>query len=366
MYYLISHVVYQKAVPIYGPIHVVAEYLKLKKQKFIQITAPLTFEGKYEYIDGRFAESEEITDAGTVGKYLKDIFYFFKKLFANPPGLKDTVIAADPLCAFPCIILKPFYSFTFIYYTVDYADKRFDNAIIEYLYRFLDSVALICADRNWCVSTRIVEIRRKQGYGTKAIFIPNTNITTSLPTTQNETKKSSLIYVGRMEKNMYVLELLAACKKMLAAKKKFSLTLIGGGNLAEDVSNYIEKYKLQKFVKYLGPLANSDVQAQLAQHGIGLGLYGDSKNWNRYGDSMKIREYQQFGLPVITTDVPSNAEEVAAHKAGVVLPFNAITETGIISAIQEIQNGYATFTRNSVIVAKNNLKVKILDRALNL
>lgn len=366
MYYLISHVVYNNEVAIFGPIHVVAEYLKLKKKLFIQITAPLTFEGAYEFSAGKKKERSLANHSSTLFKYLADLRYICSKLFNRLPTEKDTVIAADPLCALPFVILRLFQDFKFIYYTVDYADRRFDNFLIEVIYRLLDRSALYMADQNWCVSTRIVEVRKNQGYGKKAVFVPNTNISRTRPTTQKNVFKTKLIYVGRMEKNMFVFETIAAYKRILSEKQQLTLTLIGGGNLSAEVTAHIKKNKLEKFVSYLGPLPNKVVQKQLAQHGIGLALYGDSKNWNRYGDSMKIREYQQFGLPVITTDVPSNAEEVERNTAGIVLPYTAVTPQTIAHSIREIQSNYTNYAKQATKLATANLKTKVLDRLLNL
>lgn len=366
MYYLVSHVVYQNDVPIFGPIHVVAEFLKLQKKKYIEITAPLTFEGVYTFVDGKRIEKLPAQATSTVFKYWQDLQFITSKILVRKPTEQDTVIAADPLCALPFVVLKVLYDFKLIYYTVDYADQRFDNKIVETVYRLLDRFALWACDQNWCVSTRIVAVREQQGFAKKAVFVPNTNISKQLPKTQKSTYMHKLIYVGRMEKNMFIYELLKIAQKLYSLNKRFSLTLIGGGTEAAEVTTTIKKQKLEKVVTYLGPLSNDQVQKQLAKHGIGLALYGDSKNWNRYGDSMKIREYQQFGLPVITTDVPSNAEEVAAQNAGVVIKNNKVTTAKVVTAVAEIEKQYAAYTKQAVLLAKQNMKVPILEKLLGL
>jgi hypothetical protein len=296
MFYLVSHVVYQNGVPIFGPIHVVSEYLRQEGKSSIQITAPLTDEGEYSYVAGDFTLKIAAKERSAALKYIADVIFFTKMTFKKMHVKADTVIAADPLSALLFSFLKSFRQFRLIYYTVDFADTRFSSKVLDLIYRSLDLFSLRVADQNWCVSDRIVQIRRRQGFAKKAVFVPNTNLFTELPKAQRKQQQRNLIYVGRMEENMYVPQILAACK----AARTCTLTLIGGGSLDKTIVCYSKQHKLQRKIFYLGPQPNAIVQRQLRSQGIGLALYGTSYGWNTYGDSMKIREYQQYGLPVIT------------------------------------------------------------------
>lgn len=359
MFYLVSHVVYQNAVPIFGPIHVVSEYLRQQGLSSIQITAPLTDEGVYSYITDDFTLKIAAKKRSTALKYIHDVIFFAKMTFKKLPVKADTVIAADPLSALFFSFLKPFLQFRLIYYTVDFADTRFSNKVLDLIYRSLDLFSLRAADQNWCVSERIVQIRRQQGYAKKAVFVPNTNLFAEPPRAQRKHHQKKLVYVGRMEENMYLPQILAACK----AARTFKLMLIGGGSLDKSIVRYIKQHRLQRMIFYLGPQPNAVVQRQLRSQGIGLALYGTSYSWNTYGDSMKIREYQQYGLPVITSNVPSNADEIRAGKAGIVLE-NKISPATILDALVTVQQNYAMYTQNTRKIALKYIKSEVLHRLL--
>jgi len=162
-----------------------------------------------------------------------------------------------------------------------------------------------------------------------------------------------------MEENMYVPQILAACK----AARTCTLTLIGGGSLDKTIVRYIKQHKLQRKIFYLGPQPNAIVQRQLRSQGIGLALYGTSYGWNTYGDSMKIREYQQYGLPVITSNVPSNADEIKEGKGGIVLD-NKISPATILDALVTIQQNYEMYTENTRKIALKYVKSEVLHRLL--
>jgi glycosyltransferase involved in cell wall biosynthesis len=47
------------------------------------------------------------------------------------------------------------------------------------------------------------------------------------------------------------------------------------------------------------------------------------ESFTRYADPAKLKAYLAAGLPIVTTDVPPNAAEVAERGGGEVVPFGA-------------------------------------------
>jgi glycosyltransferase involved in cell wall biosynthesis len=364
MYHLISHVVYQNGIDIYGPVHVLATYLKSKKQKVQQYFLPLELEGDYQIISARKKEVVPSKHTSMVVKFIYDVYAVFRYVLKYPPRKSDVMIAVDPLNCFPFACLRLFIPFRLIYYTADYADKRFSNPVLNLIYMFLDRVCLLACDQNWCVSQRIVEKRAEQGFAKKALFVPNTPVLPGKPTTQKSSKRNTLIYVGRMDKNMHLPLLLEATKKLKKKIPSLKLQLIGGGAMNSTIEAFIKKNKLQKSVTFHGPLPNAQVIKQIKQSGIGIALYSGGNHWNTYGDSMKIREYQYFGLPVITTTIPSNATEVTDNTCGHVFSPTKVTVDDIVRAVKDIHQHFSKYTKNTAQLARQRMKSKILQLSL--
>ena len=120
-----------------------------------------------------------------------------------------------------------------------------------------------------------------------------------------------------------------------------------------------------KKAKFL-PKPNEEVIEVLKKSGIGIALYSGGNLWNVYGDSMKIREYQYFGLPIITTTIPSNSREITAFKCGTVFKPEEVTPEKIAESVLAIQKEYNKFTDNSYKLALIRMKDKMLGELLNI
>jgi len=364
MYHLVSHVVFQHGVDIYGPVHILRAFLRKKKQKYQVFFLPLEFEGDYTIHAKGKPTAFPAPRKNMLLKFLRDIFEVGRYVQKYSPGQSDTVIAVDPLNCFIFACTKPLLKFKLIYYTADYSDNRFGNAFLNSIYVFLDNFALRMADQNWCVSERIVKKREEQGFGDKAVFLPNTPILSESMSKQSSKRKNHLVYVGRMDDNMMISTLLESIPFMLKASPKLHLTLVGSGAQEDFVKNYIIQHKLERNITYTGPLSNDKVIKELTRSGIGIALYSGGNHWNRYGDSMKIREYQYFGIPVVVTDVPSNASEVKRMKSGKVLD-KTVSVKRLSKSILDIQNGYDFYSthayQNAVVFKKETLLEKYLN-----
>jgi|APSaa5957512622_1039677.scaffolds.fasta_scaffold20097_2 glycosyltransferase involved in cell wall biosynthesis len=366
MFHLISHVFYQNDLPIYGPINVLVTFLKRKKKKYTLVSLPLGLTGENAISGPILAESSPANYSHLVVKIINDLLYILRYCFKAQLKNKDTVIAVDPLNALIFSLFKPFIGYKLIYYTADYSDNRFGSKLLNFIYKKIDLFSLLMADQNWCVSSEIVKKRQGQGFHKKAYFLPNTPILSLAKSTQTNKNKNKIIYVGRMDNNMNLLKIIETVLLLKKKNKSISLILVGGGKLEKRILKLIKEKKLRSFITYKGPLENNEVIKQIKKSGIGLALYDGGNSWNVYGDSMKIREYQYFGLPVITTEIPSNSSEVLEYNCGVVLDESNFDNNDLVKAILAIQKSYDKYTKNTLKLAKNRDKDKILEGLLKI
>lgn len=365
MYFLVSHVVFHGGVPIYGPIHVLETFLKKTKRKYTLVSLPLEMEGNYSI--QRSGNKKNVTfpskHQSFLLKLIYDFYFLFRFLFSVGISSADTVIAANPLNALPFALAKVFRRFKLVYYTVDYSDRRFPQWWLNLIYRACDLVSLLICDENWCVSETIIVKRAEQGFGKKAKFVPNVPVLPMAMKKQNQSQKNRLVYVGRMDKNMNLLPLLKAVAKLHSKNENISLTLIGDGVLRGEVEKHAGRHS---FIQFLGPLENKFVIEQVRRSGIGIALYDGGNDWNRYGDSMKLREYQYFGLPVLTTGIPANSGEVREYDCGIVLNEKGLAVNDIVRSVMEIQNNFSSFSKNAHRLAQDRNKEVILEELLQL
>ena len=132
------------------------------------------------------------------------------------------------------------------------------------------------------------------------------------------------------------------------------------------LKEYIRSFNLDHQVSFLGFFPEPrDLQQVLLHSGIGVTAYIPSKtgHYGIYGDSLKIREYALYGLPIVADNMCSTAFEVEEYKCGFVVK----NEEEMINAIKKLwsEDGlYEQYSANAVKWAKELDKRKILEKLL--
>ena len=100
-----------------------------------------------------------------------------------------------------------------------------------------------------------------------------------------------------------------------------------------------------------------DIEKIITKCTIATALYlPETRNVSNYTDNSKIKDYLSFGLPVITTNIPS-AEEVKKKRAGIIINYQKPQE--FIDAISTIISDYKSFQENSLNLSKKYYYKKI-------
>lgn len=207
-----------------------------------------------------------------------------------------------------------------IFYTADYAEKRFSNFLMNFIYHRIDLFCINYADEVWNVSSRITDLRLKQGVpANKNFFVPNSPILDAKRKVRNDYKKHTLVIVTHITKAIDFKSILEAIKNLKKTYKDIELLIIGDGPYRNKLQEKVASLSLGKQVIFTGPKPHDEVMNLLSTSGVGLAIYTNDFPWTKFGDSMKAREYLACGLPVIITDVPSTADDIQKAKAGIVI-----------------------------------------------
>lgn len=118
--------------------------------------------------------------------------------------------------------------------------------------------------------------------------------------------------------------------------KNIVLEIIGSGYKLDYYKKLSKKMKLKNVI-FHGFV--EDLRATVKRWNIGLALYENREdNVSIYCEPTKIKDYLEFGLPVITTKATYFYKELKESKAGEVIEENI---DSLDKSIERIENGYA-------------------------
>lgn len=317
---LASHAAFtEEGVDVHGPAHAVDQYLIRNTIPHIFLKYPIY--GGFSSIVIYPNQHKENIGGAKLPISFRPIWEIWTTLvycFRNRAS-KPVCIGVDPLNAFSFILAKSLgWVSAVIFYTPDYTAQRFRNVLMNAVYHTIDRFASRRADHMWCVSKRIMAIRKIQGVRPDIIYVvPNTPSLEEVGQVSFQKKDAyHLVMVGNIVQTLdyeFVLE------SMRSLQKKFlsvTLSIVGSGSYMHNLQKKVAELTLQNCVFFLGQLSHTQVIRLLKTSGIGIALYDGKCSTNLSGDSMKIREYLACGLPVISTGMVETAEVVREFHAG--------------------------------------------------
>lgn len=373
MFFIFSHALFDEGgQPRHGTGSELATFFQRKKKPYIFI--------RHSLFNGYPSEVEKFT-RGEVKKKLYGLrnipfplrifqeqlisFYF---LFKDSQKAQ-VFIGIDPLNALTGVIARFLGKVKkVIFYTADYARERHKNPLLNGAYHLVDSFSAKNSDQVWCVSTRIVKERKKQGLPEKKVFfVPNSpEIRKIRKLPLSNKNKYDLVIVSNITKSIDYPKIIQAVKELSQKYKKIRLILVGSGQYEEELKIMVKKLGLGEKILFVGRKPHGEVIEILLKSGVGIALYTKDFPWIEFGDSMKVREYLACGLPVIMNNVVSTADDVEKGDAGIIIKKK---DNGLYRAIERIfstPNLYQKMHKNARKLAETFDFTKIVERLLDL
>ncbi|WP_411768225.1 glycosyltransferase family 4 protein [Winogradskyella sp. A3E31] len=134
----------------------------------------------------------------------------------------------------------------------------------------------------------------------------------------------SILFVGRLVPFKAPLRAIKIVEKLIETHKDVKLTIIGGGELYDTCSNYIEQNGLSEHVRLLGALSQQKIKLQMELADVFLypGIVDDNGRCENQG--LVVQEAQAMGLPVVVSNVGGLAEGVIDGETGFVVEENLL------------------------------------------
>jgi len=296
----------------------------------------------------------------------QDLLVTFRILFPLRGNI-SMYIGIDPLNAVIGILLKPIISLPrVVFYTADYARARFSNPALNWLYHSLDYFARTYSSVTWCVSTRMMTLRKKQNIpGSKLVFVPNAPLYTAAMHKTTPAKYTDIVIVSGLREDYIDFAMAFEAIKYVSKKiPHVRLVIVGSGDDEQILRKKVRDMNMQTHVLFTGKKSHADVYAILKKSTIGLALYRTTSPWTYYGDSMKTREYLSVGLPVIITDTCSTADDIKKEHVGVVIPESEKHLGRILASLLKNNKLLNTYRKNALLYSKKTNIRNIIEREI--
>jgi len=356
---LISHIT-----DLAGPSEALENYLKSRSDSLGVIYHPFHYCSDRRSIAKRYAAGRLVSEKKRCGAalpalatYVKDAlfsFIFFFGFFSR----FDACVACDPLNGVVAVLLKKCGLIKrVIFYTIDWMPGRFANPLLNRLYHALDRFCLNNCDAAWNISPRIVEIRREQGLpDARNVLVPVGVDLEKIDLPDKAAKNpADVVLLGALSPSKGVDLVIEAWPALLARFPQLTLHVIGKtpNNAVEDGVVYAP---FEARLTALGPsvvlhgVMNHDaVLAALPAFDISLALYRPTdNNLSRWADPSRVKDYLACGLPVVITDVPEIAKDVATLSAGVVTEYTVAGVADAIAAMVEAPDRWRAMRQAAV------------------
>lgn len=362
-----THRQYRNHKPVHGPFDTLVDFLKdniLGSLFYVEHSIDKG-DGSYlqVYKNGQLKKVKRSTfskNFPNIIRYVIDFFstfrwFIFEKYF-------HLIIAIDPLSFFYAYMLKKFRKVDkVIYYTVDYAYRRFDNPFFNKVYHCLDLFAVKRADMLWNSCQKIREVRRRQGvHDRKNIYLPNTPILYDINIkNENEIDKFSLVNIFSNHKQVDFDIMFKALSRLIEHFPQITLKLIGRGDFAKEVMPQIKDSRIRAHVKFMDISSHIQALEEVSRSAIGLECNTQTMSWNEFREPIKIMEYITFGLPIISKPGHGIVDVIIKEKIGFMVN-NSRDFFEAVKALLDDYNFYCKMRKRVLRLAEKYNKEKIL------
>jgi glycosyltransferase involved in cell wall biosynthesis len=226
---------------------------------------------------------------------------------------------------------------TVVYWCVDFVPDRFGSGPLTTAYDALDRLCCRRADARFELSRAALEGREARhgipsGELAPARVVPMGAWLDRVPTTPplgHETR--TVVFLGHLVPRQGVQLLVEAMALLPDVKAE----IIGRGPLEEELPREAARLGLGERVHFHGFVEDHrEVERILAEASVAAAPYEpDPGSFSRFADPGKLKAYLAAGLPILLTDVPPNAQELAARGGAELVPFSA---EGLAAAVERL------------------------------
>ncbi|OGK19462.1 hypothetical protein A2799_04850 [Candidatus Roizmanbacteria bacterium RIFCSPHIGHO2_01_FULL_39_24] len=346
--FVVTHIAYRTNSPydaLEGPYSSVCN--GLTNAKVIIDTLQIPLEGYNQpALIGRWKKTRKLFLPKILGKiaplkYIFDTFVVFfetRKYLQKNKNKKVLYIGVDPLSTISLVLLKKFYMFDLVFYSVDFNKHRFQNKFMQFLYEKLDEISSKQSEYVWAVCEGLVEYKKKHQ---KVItsYVPNSNQYTSLLFTAGYKKRTGnkMCWTGSCITPRQFSILFSVLEKVQKVRPDLEFHFAPVINHKEFEEN-CKKHGLKKWTVHTLH-SRAEWQKLAAICDVGIAIYDDKFGSTKFIEPLKMWDFLLCGLPFIISCEPSIAKAVKTSGAAYLLqPKNIIPKDGSLKKFLDPKN----------------------------
>jgi len=361
-----------------GPAHDLRDYLlKQKIKQLLFISHPLLYleEGKrnvsyailykngkeYRYTARHYSMPEYFC-------YIKDALYSFY-WHIRYSGMSDVIIGVGNLNAFAALILKNIgLSRKVVYYVIDYVPSRFSQQVINAVYHWIERTCALHCDATWNLSPRMIVAREekwKMKFPSQYVVPHGVHTARIKHVPFSKVHKYEILYMGTLLQKQGIQVVLQSLGKLHKKFSQLRLTIIGRGPYANNLHTLTKELHLENIVTFLGYIeSHEEMENRIAQSALAVALYDKTYDtFSYYADPGKIKNYLGAGVPVLMTDVPYVASQVAKEKCGIIVDYDETSVTKVLSDFFSLPKKMEQYRKNAIRFARKYEWNDIFDKA---
>ena len=181
----------------------------------------------------------------------------------------------------------------------------------------------------------IIKISKKYNYESIVINNPNTFV--------NDNKISKLnnkifLAIGRMDKVKGYDILIESFKIFHEKNQEWKLYLVGAGEMLEHYKSIVTKYNLNDYIIFEGN------QEDVEKYYLNSSIYMMTSLWEGWG--MVVTEAMQYGLPIISNNLPCIHEIFGNENCGIIIDKGSPEKYADAMNSLVTNDNYKRMTRN--------------------
>jgi glycosyltransferase involved in cell wall biosynthesis len=312
-----------------GPAQALLKFLLQKRIPVQAISHPLSAENEGVHQISIFTDGIELETRKLKRPHRPPLTYFFDVVSPLVPSKSKIWISFSPLTTIQALLWKKLRRIgVVVHWSVDFVPRRFENHLLNWLYRVIDRLAFRYSDLRVDLSVAALEGREdlhkdKVALGKRApgIVVPMGFWGAETPMAERKPENARLVFLGHLVERMGVRNLPLILKGVLEDFPNATLEIIGYGPLFDEVKGSFEELGLSHAVTFHGFVKeHTQLTKILSEARIALAPYQNtSDNFTRFADPGKLKDYMGAGLPIVMTPVPPNWRELESESVAVIV-----------------------------------------------
>jgi glycosyltransferase involved in cell wall biosynthesis len=227
------------------------------------------------------------------------------------------------------------------YWCVDYVENRFGRNPLTWIFERADRYCCRHADARFEISEAALAARnvrhgRDAGRLAPASVVPMGAWLDRVPRTELDCfRRRQVVYLGHLVPRQGVRVLVDAVALLRQRGHDVSAAVIGRGPMEGELRARAAALGMEEAITFHGFVADHrEVERILAAGAVAVAPYDtDVENFTRFADPGKLKAYLAAGLPIVLTEVPPNARQLAEAGGAEIVPFEVEAFAGALERL---------------------------------